>query len=133
MREADVAPDSTASSKALLVTGTPLSRPAARAACVKAVDAARRAATKVVFDLDYRPVFWGVASHEQGSEMFVASERVTEVYRSVLPDCDLVVGTEEEVRIAGGSTDTREALRSIPGLADATGVANAGGEGAGVV
>jgi 5-dehydro-2-deoxygluconokinase len=84
----------------------------------------------VVFDLDYRPVFWGVASHEQGGQMFVASEEVTEVYRSVLPDCDLVVGTEEEVRIAGGSTDTREALLSIRGLSGATIVLKVGAMGA---
>ena len=128
--EGDVDPEFVASSKALLVTGTPLSRPGARAASVKAIEAARRGGTKVVFDLDYRPVFWGVASHEQGGEMFVASERVTEVYRSVLPDCDLVVGTEEEVRIAGGSTDTREALRSIRGLSVATVVLKVGAMGA---
>ena len=84
----------------------------------------------MAFDLDYRPVFWGVASHEQGGEMFVASERVTEVYRSVLPDCDLVVGTEEEVRIAGGSTETREALLSIRGLSGATIVLKVGAMGA---
>ena len=36
--------------------------------------------------------------------MFVESAKVTEGYRSVLPECDLVVGTEEEIRIAGGST-----------------------------
>jgi 5-dehydro-2-deoxygluconokinase len=130
VQEDDVDPDFIASSKALLVTGTPLSRPAARAACVKAVDAARRAATKVIFDLDYRPVFWGVASHEQGSEMFVASEEVTGVYRSVLPGCDLVVGTEEEIRIAGGSTDTHAALRSIRELSDATVVLKVGAMGA---
>ena len=130
VEEGDVDPDFIASSKALLVTGTPLSRPGARAASVKAIEAARRGGTKVVFDLDYRPVFWGVASHEQGGEMFVASERVTEVYRSVLPDCDLVVGTEEEVRIAGGSTDTREALGSIRGLSDATVVLKVGAMGA---
>lgn len=102
-----------ASSKALLVTGTPLSRPGPRAATFKAIRAAREAGTSVVFDLDYRPVFWGVASHERGGEMFVESEKVTESYRAALPDCDLVVGTEEEVRIAGGSADTLEALRSI--------------------
>jgi 5-dehydro-2-deoxygluconokinase len=130
VREDDVEPAFIASSKALLVTGSPLSRPAARAACVKAVDAARRGATKVVFDLDYRPVFWGVASHEQGSEMFVASEEVTGVYRSVLPGCDLVVGTEEEIRIAGGSTDTHAALRSIRELSDATVVLKVGAMGA---
>ena len=130
IEEEDVDPDFVASSKALLVTGTPLSRPGARAASVKAIEAARNAGTKVAFDLDYRPVFWGVASHEQGGEMFVASEEVTEVYRSVLPDCDLVVGTEEEIRIAGGSTDTREALLGIRSLSDATIVLKVGAMGA---
>ena len=128
--EADVDPEFIASSKALLVTGTPLSRPGSRAASLKAVLAAREAGTKVLFDLDYRPVFWGVASHEQGGEMFVESAEVTEGYRSVLPDCDLVVGTEEEIRIAGGSTDTREALLSIRELSGATIVLKVGAMGA---
>ena len=130
LEEGDFEEDFIASSKALLVTGTPLSRPGPGAACVKAIRAAREARTRVVFDLDYRPVFWGVASHEQGGEMFVASEEVTEVYRSVLPDCDLVVGTEEEVRIAGGSDDVVEALRSIRGLSEATIVLKVGAMGA---
>ena len=128
--EDDVDPDFIASSKALLVTGTPLSRTGSRVASLKAVKAAKEAGTSVVFDLDYRPVFWGVASHEQGGEMFVASEEVTEGYKSVLPDCDLVVGTEEEIRIAGGSTDTREALRGIRDLSEATIVLKVGAMGA---
>src|SRR5215208_5273153 len=128
--EDDVDPGFIASAKALLITGTPLSRPGTRAASLKAMQAAKEAGTSVVFDLDYRPVFWGVASHEEGGEMFVASEEVTEVYRSVLPDCDLVVGTEEEVRIAGGSTDTHEALRSIRELSGATIVLKIGAMGA---
>ncbi|MGH3088282.1 MAG: PfkB family carbohydrate kinase, partial [Rubrobacteraceae bacterium] len=126
----DVDPEFIASSKALLITGTPFSRPGAKAASFEAIRAAKDAGTKIAFDLDYRPVFWGVASHEQGGEMFVASEEVTEVYRSVLPDCDLVVGTEEEIRIAGGSTDTREALRSIRDLSEATIVLKVGAMGA---
>jgi 5-dehydro-2-deoxygluconokinase len=83
-----------------------------------------------VFDLDYRPVFWGVASHERGGEMFVESEKVTEVYRSVVPNCDLIVGTEEEVRIAGGSTDTVEALRNVRERSGATIVLKVGAMGA---
>jgi 5-dehydro-2-deoxygluconokinase len=130
VEEGDVDPEFIASSKALLVTGTPFSRAASRAASFKAIGAAREAGTSVVFDLDYRPVFWGVASHEQGGEMFVASEEVTEVYRSVLPSCDLVVGTEEEIRIAGGSTETVEALRSIRELSEATIVLKVGAMGA---
>ena len=128
--EDDVDPEFVASSKALLVTGTPLSRAGSRAASLKAIRAAREAGTSVVFDLDYRPVFWGVASHAQGGQMFVASEEVTKGYRSVLPNCDLVVGTEEEIRIAGGSTDTREALKGIRDLTEATIVLKVGAMGA---
>ncbi len=130
VEEGDIEPGFIASSRALLVTGSPLSRPGSREASFKAIRAAKEAGTSVVFDLDYRPVFWGVASHEQGGEMFVASEEVTEVYRSVLPDCDLVVGTEEEIRIAGGSTETLEALQSIRGLSRATIVLKVGAMGA---
>jgi 5-dehydro-2-deoxygluconokinase len=130
VEEDDVEPDFIASSKALLVTGTPFSRSGPRAASFKAIQAAKEAGTRVVFDLDYRPVFWGVATHEQGGEMFVASEKVTEIYRSALPGCDLVVGTEEEIRIAGGSTDTIEALRSIRGLSGGTIVLKVGAMGA---
>jgi 5-dehydro-2-deoxygluconokinase len=83
--EDDVDPEFIASSGALLVTGTPLSRPGSRSATFKAVRAARKAGTRVLFDLDYRPVFWGVASHEQGGQMYVESAKVTEAYRSVLP------------------------------------------------
>src|SRR3712207_6668000 len=130
VEEDDIDPGFITSSKALLVTGTPFSRAGSRAASVKAIAAAKEAKTSVVFDLDYRPVFWGVASHEQGGEMFVASEEVTEAYRSVLPSCDLAVGTEEEIRIAGGSTQTVEALRSIRELSEATIVLKVGAMGA---
>ncbi|MDQ4107140.1 MAG: 5-dehydro-2-deoxygluconokinase, partial [Actinomycetota bacterium] len=130
LEEGDVDPDFIASSKALLVTGTPLSREGSRAATLKAVEAAKEGGTKVLFDLDYRPVFWGVASHEQGGEMFVESAEVTENYRTVLPDCDLVVGTEEEIRTAGGSTDTDEAVRNIREISNATIVLKVGAMGA---
>jgi 5-dehydro-2-deoxygluconokinase len=128
--EDDVDPEFIASSKALLVTGTPLSRVGSRAASLEAVRAAREAGTRVLFDLDYRPVFWGVASHEQGGQMFVESAEVTEGYGSVLPECDLVVGTEEEIRIAGGSTDTRGALLGIREVSGATIVLKVGAMGA---
>jgi 5-dehydro-2-deoxygluconokinase len=41
-----------------------------------------------------------------------------------------VVGTEEEIRIAGGSTDTHDALRSIRGVSEATIVLKVGAMGA---
>lgn len=130
LEEDDVDPGFVASSKALLITGTPFSREGSRAASLKAVEAAKKSGTKIVFDLDYRPVFWGVASHEQGGEMFVANEEVTKVYQSVLPDCDLVIGTEEEIQIAGGSTDNDEAIRNIREISNATIVLKVGAMGA---
>src|SRR3546814_4189746 len=48
-----------------------------------------------------------------GENRFVADAAVTARLQQVLPLCDLVVGTEEEVHILGGSTDTLAALRSI--------------------
>ncbi|MGF1624654.1 MAG: PfkB family carbohydrate kinase, partial [Alphaproteobacteria bacterium] len=48
-----------------------------------------------------------------GEERFVASDSVSAHLQSILPDCDVVVGTEEEIHIAGGSTDTLAACRVI--------------------
>jgi 5-dehydro-2-deoxygluconokinase len=126
----DVDPEFIASAGALLVTGTHFSKPVTRTASFEAIRAAKEAGTRIAFDLDYRPVFWGVASHQQGGEMFVESAEVTEIYRSALADCDLIVGTEEEVRIAGGATDTREALLNIRELSRATIVLKIGARGA---
>lgn len=128
--EEDVEPEFIASSGALLITGSHLSKPVTRDASFKAVRAAHEAGTRVVFDLDYRPVFWGVAGHESGGEMFVESREVSEVYRSALPGCDLIVGTEEEISIAGGSTDTRQALLNIREATDADIVLKTGAMGA---
>jgi 5-dehydro-2-deoxygluconokinase len=101
------------SAQALLVTGTHLSKPTARAASERAIALAREAETRVVLDIDYRPVLWGLTPPGRGEDRYVAAAEVTKVLQSVLPSCDLVVGTEEEVRIAGGSEDTVAALRAI--------------------
>ncbi|MBI5720520.1 MAG: 5-dehydro-2-deoxygluconokinase [Burkholderiales bacterium] len=108
--EDDVHPAYIASAHALVVSGTHLSQPGPRAACLKAMDAARAAGTKVVLDIDYRPVLWGLTSPGLGERRYVASAAVSEQLQAVLPLCDLIVGTEEEVHIAGGSTHTLTAL-----------------------
>ena len=102
-----------ASAKAVVVTGTHFSSPNVEAASRAAVRYARDAGTSVVLDIDYRPVLWGLTGHQAGEERFVVNQAVTQRLQSILPDCDLVVGTEEEVHIAGGSTDTRQALQNI--------------------
>lgn len=104
----------------LLISGTHLSTPSTLAACLKAMRAARAAGTRVILDIDYRPVLWGLTGLGLGEQRFVASGKVSSHLQSVVPLCDLVVGTEEEIHIAGGSTDTLAALRNLRALTQAT-------------
>jgi 5-dehydro-2-deoxygluconokinase len=113
LSEADVDAELVGSAAVLLVTGTHSSRPNLAAASRKAIRIAKEHGRRVAFDIDYRPVLWGLTGHAQGGQMFVASAAVSEHLQSILPDCDLVVGTEEELCIAGGSADIRTALETI--------------------
>lgn len=106
-----------ASAGAVVVTGTHFSRAHLDAASRKAMRLARAHGGRVVFDIDYRPVLWGLTGHGQGEERFVASDRVTQHLQSIVPHCDVVVGTEEEIHIAGGTTDTLEAVRRLREIA----------------
>ncbi len=102
-----------ASSRALLVTGTHFSQPGVERASRKAIASAKDGGAKVILDIDYRPVLWGLAGHSAGENRFVADPATTERLRSIVADCDLVVGTEEEIHIAGGTQNTLDAVRNI--------------------
>jgi 5-dehydro-2-deoxygluconokinase len=101
------------SSRAVLINGTHLSTPQVFDASVKAIELARKSGNRVVFDVDFRPVLWGLTDKDMGEERFVASDKVTSHLRKVVPLCDLIVGTEEEMHILGGSSDTIRALESV--------------------
>ncbi|MEP2119736.1 bifunctional 5-dehydro-2-deoxygluconokinase/5-dehydro-2-deoxyphosphogluconate aldolase, partial [Bauldia litoralis] len=120
LTEADIDPTLIASARAIVVTGTHFSRDGVAAAQFKAIEIARAAGRKVAFDIDYRPNLWGLAGHAAGDQRFIMSERVSEHLQTVLPHCDLIVGTEEEVLIAGGGDDVVAALRKIRSLSRAT-------------
>ncbi|KKC31249.1 bifunctional 5-dehydro-2-deoxygluconokinase/5-dehydro-2-deoxyphosphogluconate aldolase [Devosia psychrophila] len=109
-----------ASARAIVVTGTHFSRPNSEAAQKKAIRFAKANGARVAFDIDYRPNLWGLAGHEAGFSRYVASDVVSQKYQSVLPDCDLIVGTEEEVLIASGEADLLSALRTIRSLSSGT-------------
>ena len=109
-----------ASSTALLLSGTHLSQPTTYASCRKAMTLAKAAGTRVVLDIDYRPVLWGLTSPGMGEQRFVPSGEVSAHLQTVIGQCDLVVGTEEEIHIGGGSTDTLAALRRLRELTTAT-------------
>ena len=109
----DIDPALIRSSAAVLVNGTHLSTPSVFEASLKAIEIARESGGRVVFDIDYRPVLWGLTGKDMGENRFVASDLVTNHLQRVVPLCDLIVGTEEEIHILGGSSDTIEALEVI--------------------
>ena len=112
--------DYIASSRALSITGTHLSTEKTYDAVSKAVSLAKANQTKVVLDIDYRPVLWGLTAPGGGEERYIESEIVTQRIQSLIGEFDLLVGTEEEICIAGGSTDVLTSLRSIRDKSAAT-------------
>ena len=128
--EGDIDEGFIASSRAVVVTGTHLSHPRTEAAVQKALDLARKHGLRTALDIDYRPNLWGVAGHGDGESRFVESGAVTAKLLSTLHYFDLIVGTEEEFHIAGGSTDTIAALRAVRAVSDAVLVCKRGAKGA---
>jgi 5-dehydro-2-deoxygluconokinase len=95
------------STRAVLINGTHLSTPPVADASRRAAEIVRAAGGRVVLDIDGHP----------------------ESLKQVLPICDLVVGTQEEVHILGGSTDTLSAVRTIRSYTRALIVIKRGAEG----
>ncbi|WP_457579084.1 bifunctional 5-dehydro-2-deoxygluconokinase/5-dehydro-2-deoxyphosphogluconate aldolase [Ensifer adhaerens] len=118
--EDDVSEEFIRSARAVLVSGTHFSKPNTDAAQRKAIRIAKENGAKVVFDIDYRPNLWGLAGHDAGESRYIASDRVSAHLKTVLADCDLIVGTEEEVLIASGESDLLQALKTIRLLSKAT-------------
>jgi len=67
-----------------------------------------------------------------GETRFIESGKVTQELQEVLDQFDLIVGTEEEFHIAGGSTDTLAALRKVRERSHATLVCKRGALGCSV-
>nr|WP_156631256.1 5-dehydro-2-deoxygluconokinase [Agrobacterium vitis] len=128
--EDDIDPAFVAESGCVCVTGTHLSHPNTEAAVLKALRLARENGAKTALDIDYRPNLWGLAGHGDGESRFIESQAVTAKLQSTLHWFDLIVGTEEEFHIAGGSTNTVEALRAVRNVSKATLVCKRGALGA---
>ncbi|MFZ5708511.1 MAG: bifunctional 5-dehydro-2-deoxygluconokinase/5-dehydro-2-deoxyphosphogluconate aldolase [Pseudomonadota bacterium] len=128
--EDDIDEDFIAASRAVIATGTHLSHPRTEAAVLKALRLALRHGLQTALDIDYRPNLWGLAGHGAGEERFIESAKVTAKLQENLHLFDLIVGTEEEFHIAGGSTDTIAALRAVRKVSKATLVCKRGPMGA---
>ncbi len=130
LTEDDIDPAFIAESRSVVATGTHLSHPRVEAATLKALRLAREYGLRTALDIDYRPNLWGVAGHGEGESRYVESSEVTGKLQSTLRLFDLIVGTEEEFHIAGGTRDTVAALRAVRGATDATLVCKRGPMGA---
>ena len=128
--EADIDPAFIASARSVVATGTHLSNPRTEAAVLKALRLARENGAQAALDIDYRPNLWGLAGHGDGESRFIESAAVTAKLLANLHLFDLIVGTEEEFHIAGGSTDTIAALRAVRAVTGAVLVCKRGPMGA---
>ncbi|WMN88673.1 5-dehydro-2-deoxygluconokinase [Vibrio parahaemolyticus] len=108
-----------ASARCLAITGTHLSNPKTREAVLTALKYARRNGVKTALDIDYRPVLWGLTSLGDGETRYIASDKVTQELQEVLGLFDVIVGTEEEFHICGGTDNTIDALKAVRKVSDA--------------
>jgi 5-dehydro-2-deoxygluconokinase len=116
--------------RALLITGTHLSQPTVRAASGRALALAGQHGTTRVLDIDYRPVLWGLTRRGEGANRFVADARVTASLQEMLPQFELLIGTEEEFLIAGGVPgDLLASLRRVREVTPAAMVVKLGAKG----
>jgi 5-dehydro-2-deoxygluconokinase len=122
-----------ASSKALLITGTHFSTSAMHAVSTQALQLARANNVRTVLDIDYRPVLWGLSGKADGETRFVSNDGVTSHLQAILPQFDLIVGTEEEFMIAGGGADIMASLRAVRKVSGATLVVKRGPLGCAVI
>ena len=89
----DVLAAPVAESRALLISGTGLSKEPSRAATLFAAEVAKAAGKTVFLDLDFRPDQW----HDPRAFGVVV--------RGALPLIDVALGTEEEVKVTSGATE----------------------------
>jgi len=128
--EDDIDPALIADTRCVTVTGTHLSHKRTQAAVVKALKLAHEYGARTALDIDYRPNLWGLSGHGDGENRFIASDAVTAKLQSTLHLFGLIVGTEEEFHIAGGTTETIAALRAVRAVSGATLVCKRGPMGA---
>jgi 5-dehydro-2-deoxygluconokinase len=118
-----------ARARAILLTGTYLSRPHLHDLSLQLAQSARAHDTRVILDVDFRPVLWGLVPHHQGNAMAARSTAVADAIQSLAPLCDLIVGTEEELKVGGDAETIEEATATMQALTRATLVVKRGHRG----
>ena len=113
LEASDIDPRFIASAASVLISGTHLSQPGTYAACRAAIEAARAAGGRVVLDIDFRPVLWGLAPLGDGETRYVQAPAASASLKAIIATCDLIVGTEEEFCIAADTSDPQSAVTTL--------------------
>jgi 5-dehydro-2-deoxygluconokinase len=117
-----------ASARAILVSGNSLSRPKQAAIVENLVHMAERVGTRVIYDIDYRPMLW-YTKDEYGHRRPLESAEVSARLRSILQYVDLLVGTEEEYCALANHSDADFAFTSTAQKIDGTALMKLGPRG----
>lgn len=118
---------------ALHITGTHFSTPLVRSGSLQALQYAHAHSVRTVLDIDYRPVLWGLTTPGDGKTRYIPSPDVTARFQEILGEFDLIVGTEDEFEIAGGTRDLISSLREVRKRSTATLVVKLGAQGCVVI
>ncbi|BDB24512.1 5-dehydro-2-deoxygluconokinase [Cupriavidus sp. P-10] len=106
--------------RSLVITGTHLSTPGVLAASRRALEIAGRHGLVRVLDIDYRPVLWGLTGKGDGETRYIGNASVSRHLQEQLGAFELIIGTEEEWMIAGGSDDLMTSLSQVRTCTSAT-------------
>jgi 5-dehydro-2-deoxygluconokinase len=127
--ENDVNPALIRATRSIVTTGTHFSTEQVAAASWKAIKIAKEAGVKVVFDIDFRPSLWGLATHAGGESRYILSTQVKSILQEVLAASDVVVGTEDELRVATNEDQLESALQGVRRISSAVIVCKRGSKG----
>ena len=131
--ESDIDEGFIARCRALMITGTHFSTSTVYAASTRALRLAKQHGVVRVLDIDYRPVLWGLTGKGEGDNRYIASDAVSTHLQTILPEFELIIGTEEEWMIAGGSDDVVQALQKVRLISQAVFVIKRGPQGCAVI
>jgi len=129
IERSDISEQFIGSAKALLVTGTHCSKQEIFEITKYAVETAIRVGTKVILDIDYRPVLWGLTGHGEGENRYVSCSLVSERLSEIIPHCELIVGTEEELLAASNQSTIEKAIVFLKEHSNGMIIQKRGGEG----
>jgi 5-dehydro-2-deoxygluconokinase len=115
--------------KSLLITGTHCSTPYSFQTTKTAIKLAKATGCKIILDIDYRPVLWNVVPIGDGESREGYSALFGRRLASLLADCDLIVGTEEEILMASMQDSLSNAIRYLQEMSSGLLVQKRGEEG----